>query len=149
MTPSFSAGFTSDQPCIESTLFTLKTWVVWSENRGYSPKWWRHLWSAPYDNHHDLEDLLWTTAATKLFSPSPRRVGNGEVRGKCCGFLHKCGVFKPTYIIIIRIYLDLDISRYILPGKNRSHETLHSTSPTARGIVLGNPEAQLGKWWFL
>ena len=29
MTPSFSAGFTSDQPCIESTLFTLK--IGWSE----------------------------------------------------------------------------------------------------------------------
>ena len=26
----FSAGSTSDHPCIESTLYTLNTWVVWS-----------------------------------------------------------------------------------------------------------------------
>ena len=29
----FSAGFTSPHPCIESTLHTLNTWVVWGENR--------------------------------------------------------------------------------------------------------------------
>ena len=29
----FLAGFTSDHTCIESTLYTLNTWVVWSENR--------------------------------------------------------------------------------------------------------------------
>ena len=28
MTSTLSAGFTSDQPCIESTLYTLNTWVV-------------------------------------------------------------------------------------------------------------------------
>ena len=31
MTSTLSAGFTSDQPCIEGTLYTLNTWVVWSE----------------------------------------------------------------------------------------------------------------------
>ena len=28
MTSTLSAGFTSDQPCIEGTLYTLNTWVV-------------------------------------------------------------------------------------------------------------------------
>ena len=38
MTSSFSAGFMSDHPFIESTLYTVNTWVVRSENRGYPQK---------------------------------------------------------------------------------------------------------------
>ena len=39
MASSFSTGFTSDHLCIESTLYTLNTRVVWSENR----IWWHHF----------------------------------------------------------------------------------------------------------
>ena len=52
----FLAGFTSDHTCIESTLYTLNTWVVWSENRQKSescicgnPAW--ALTSPPYYNY--------------------------------------------------------------------------------------------------
>ena len=38
---NFLAGFTSDHPCIESTLYTLNTWVVWKPPK----KWKLYLWN--------------------------------------------------------------------------------------------------------
>ena len=38
MTSSFSVGFSSDHPCIESTSYTLNTWLVGSWKRWYLPK---------------------------------------------------------------------------------------------------------------
>ena len=51
MTSSFSAGFTSDHPCIESTSYTLNTWVVWSENRGYPQKIMMSSMNSPKQQH--------------------------------------------------------------------------------------------------
>ena len=44
------AGFTSDHQCIESTLYTLNTWLVWSENRGYPPKMMTSFMNSPLGN---------------------------------------------------------------------------------------------------
>ena len=50
MTWSFSAGFTSDRPCIASTLYTLITWEVWKENCGYLPKMMTSFMNSPLGN---------------------------------------------------------------------------------------------------
>ena len=47
MTSLFSAGYSSDHPCIESIQCTLNTWVVWSENRGYLPKMTMSFMNSP------------------------------------------------------------------------------------------------------
>ena len=47
MTSSFLAGFTSDQPCIENSLHTLNSWLVWSENRGLSLKMMASFMNSP------------------------------------------------------------------------------------------------------
>ena len=47
MTSLFSAGYSSDHPCIESIQCTFNTWVVWSENCGHLPKMMTSFMNSP------------------------------------------------------------------------------------------------------